>query len=95
MSRFNVLDSNDSWSNHCMSLVCSKNHTLRKNLLSMYAADMDYVEFFNVFNCQLQERKLKCQFCKKCFHCKRFRQLCYEWFGIPKNSKLFSLYTSL
>ena len=43
---FNLLDSNDTWSNHCMSLVCSKNHTLRKNLLIMYAADMDYVEFF-------------------------------------------------
>ena len=48
---------------------------------------MDYVEFFNVFNCQLQDRKLKCQFCKKCFDCRRFRQLCYEWFGIVKNSR--------
>ena len=74
MSCFNVLDSSDAWSNHCMSLVCSKNHTLRKNrnLLSMYTADMDYVEFFNAFNCQLQERKLKFEFCKKRFDCRRF-----------------------
>ena len=55
MPCFSVLGSNDTWPTHCMSLVCSKNHTLRKNhnLLSMYTADMDYVEFFNVFNCQL------------------------------------------
>ena len=72
-----------------MSLVCSKNHTLRKNhdLLSMYTADMDYVEFFNVFNYQLEERKSKCQFCKKCFDCRRFQQLWYEWNGIVENSK--------
>ena len=74
MPSFGVLDSSDTWATHCMSLVCSKNHTLRKNhnLLSMYMADMDYVEFFNVFNCQLEERKLKCQFYKKCFDCLRF-----------------------
>ena len=48
---------------------------------------MDYVEFFNVFNYQLEERKSKCQFCKKCFDCRRFRQLWYEWNGIVENSK--------
>ena len=71
MPCFGVLDSNDTWATHCMSLGYSKNHTLRKNhnLVSMYTADIDYIEFFNVFNCQLEERKLKCQFYKKCFDC--------------------------
>ena len=47
---------------------------------------MDYVEFFEVFKCQLQEKKQKCGFCKKCFNCMRFRQLCYEWHDIVCNS---------
>ena len=89
MPGFGVLDSNDMQATHCMSLVCSKNHTLTKNhnLHSMYVADMDHVKFFNVFNCQLEERKLKCQCCKKCFDCRRFRQLCYELNGVGENSR--------
>ena len=54
MPGFGVLDSNDIKATHCMSLVCSKNHTLTKNhnLHSMYVADMDYVKFlmFSIVN---------------------------------------------
>ena len=31
MPCFGMLDSNDTWTTHCMRLVYSKNHTLRKN----------------------------------------------------------------
>ena len=84
MSCFDQLDSNDTWGTHCMSLVSSEKYKLRKNhtLLDMYTADIDYV-----FECQLEERKLKCQFCKKRFDCRRFCQLCHEWDGIVTNSQ--------
>ena len=71
-----------------MSLVCDETYKLRKNhiYLDMYTSDMDYVQFFDVFDCQLKERKIQCGFCKVCFNCKRFRLLCYQWDGIVCNS---------
>ena len=71
-----------------MSLVCDETYKLRKNhiYLDMYTSDMDYVQFFDVFDCQLKERKIQCGFCKVCFNCKRFRLLCYQYNGIVCNS---------
>ena len=73
-----------------MSLFCSGRHNLRKNhiLHDMYSASMGYVEFLDVLNFerQLEKRKFKCQFCKTCFDCRRFCQLCYKWNGIVTNS---------
>ena len=86
-SFFGKIDDNDSWEGNCMSLVCEENHKLRKNpKLDMYTSDMDYVQFFNVFECQLNERKRQCGFCKNCFNCRRFKLLCYQWDGIILNS---------
>ena len=71
-----------------MSLVCDETYKLRKNhiYLDMYTSDMDYVQFFDVFDCQLKERKIQCGFCKVCFNCKRFLLLCYQWDGMVCNS---------
>lgn len=74
--------------NHCMNLACHQNHKIRKNgkKLGMYRSDMSYIESFEVFKCQLRERKQSCNFCKKCFDCRRFKILCYDWYGIVTNS---------
>ena len=48
--------------------------------------DMNYVEFQQVFNCYLNERKTVCDFCKKCFDCKRFKLLCGEYYTITELS---------
>ena len=85
---FEKIGDNDLWEGNCMSLVCDETHKLRKNHihLGMYTSDMDYVQFFDVFDCQLKERKTQCGFCKVCFSCKRFRLLCYQWDGIVFSS---------
>ena len=84
---FGKTDDNDSWQGNCMSLVCEENHKLRKNpKLDMHISDMDYAQFFDVFEYQLNEREEQCVFCKKCFNCRRFRLLCYEWHRTILNS---------
>ena len=71
-----------------MSGECSENHLLRKNyrMLNMFTANFDYGQIFDVFNCQLQERKQTCGFCKQCFDCKRFKFLVFDWYNIVCNS---------
>ena len=81
---FPKIDENDSWENHCMSLVCHLIHKVRKNKkkLAKYRFDMPYIEFFEVFKCQLRERQQQCNFCKICSGCRCFKILCYNWYGI-------------
>ena len=51
--------------------------------------DMNFADFRNAVNCYLQERKLICNFCQKCFDCKRFNNLKseYEYFLRRNRSK--------
>ena len=85
---FRKIDDNDTFENHCMSLVCKQNHMVRKNeiKLGIYTCDVPYVNFFEVFMCQLREREQQCNFCKLRFNCRRFKILCYDWDGIIRNS---------
>ena len=48
--------------------------------------DMNYDELQQVFDCYLNERKTICNFCKKCFNCKRFKLLCGEYYTITELS---------
>ena len=54
---FRKIDDNDTFENHCMSLVCKQNHMVRKNEMKsgIYTCEMPYVSFFEVLMCKLRE----------------------------------------
>ena len=85
---FRKINDNDTFENHCMSLVCKQNHMVRKSEMKsgIYTCEMPYVSFFEVFMCQLREIEQQCNFCKLCFNCRHFQILCYNWDGIIRNS---------
>ena len=85
---FHKNDDNDTFENHCMSVVCKQNHMIRKKemKLGMYTCDMPYISLFEVLMCQLRERERQCNFCKLCFDCRPFKILCHDWGGIIRNS---------
>ena len=62
-----------------MSLVCDETHKLRKITYILICIHLTWImfSFFDVFDCQLKERKIQCGFRKVCFNWKRFRLLCY------------------
>ena len=66
MAEFCGLDSNDKWIDDCGSICCLKKHNIRVNKVMTYprTMDMNYVEFQQVFNCYLNERKTVSDFCK-------------------------------
>ena len=67
------------------------------NVVKMYPGDMDmtYLDFQEVFECHLRERKNSCNFCKKCKMCKRFKMLVisYQSFTLNSNRK-YGIYTT-
>ena len=65
-----------------------KKHNIRVNKVMTYPGtmDMNYVEFQQVFNCYLNERKTVYDFRKKYFDCKRFELLCGEYYTITELS---------
>ena len=57
--------------------------------------DMNYVEFQQVFNCYLNQRRTGCNFCKNCFNCKRFKLLCSEYFTLTQlSNRKFGIYVT-
>ena len=93
------MDFNDKWIVDCGSICCLNKHNIRVNKVMTYPGcmDMNYVEFQQVFNCYLNERKTICDFCKKCFDCKRFKLLCSEYCTIKKlsNRKFYKYVTAV
>ena len=91
------LDSNDKWIDECGSICCFKKHNIRVNKALTYPGiiDMNYVEFQQVFDCYLNHRRTACNFCKKCFDCKRFKLLCGEYFNITLlSNRKFDIYVT-
>ena len=88
MAEFCGLDSNDKLIDNCGSICCLLKHNIRVNKVMTYpeTMDMNYVEFQQVFDCYLNERKTICDVCKKCFDCKRFELLCGEYYTITELS---------
>ena len=86
MDEFCGLDSNDKSIDDCGSICCLLKHNIRVNKVMTYPGNMDmnYVEFQQVFNCYLNERRTACNFFKRCFDCKRFKLLCAEYNTIIK-----------
>ena len=66
---FDKIDNNDQCVSHCMSLVCHQNHKLRKSEIKLdkYTSDMEYVEFFAVFEVPVKRVKSKMQLLQKMF----------------------------
>ena len=89
MAEFCGLESNDKWINDCGSICCEQKHNIRVSKVMTYpeTMDMNYVEFEQVFICYLNERKKVCDFCKKCFDCRRFKLLCGEYSTITELSR--------
>ena len=85
------LDLNDKYLEFCGSICFSQNHHIRMNsvFFPREEMDMNFADFRNAVNCYLQERKLICNFCQKCFDCKRFNNLKseYEYFLRRNRSK--------
>ena len=97
MAEFCGLDSNDKWIDDCGSICCLKKHNIRVNKVMTYpgSMDMNYVEFQQVFNCYLNQRRTDCNFCKKCFDCKRFKLLCSEYFTLTQlSNRKFGIYVT-
>ena len=61
---FCPIDSNDEWVSNCGSAFCSYDHNIRMNVVKVYPGDMDmtYLDFQDVFECHLRERKNSCNF---------------------------------
>ena len=97
MAEFCGLDSNDKWIDDCGSICCLKKHNIRVNKVMTYpgSMDMNYVEFQQVFNCYLNQRRADCNFCKKCFDCKRFKLLCSEYITLTQlSNRKFGIYVT-
>ena len=97
MAKFCGLDSNDKWNNDGGSIYCLKKHNIRVNKVMAYPGSMDknYVEFQQVFNCYLNQRRIDCNFCKKYFDCKRFKLLCSEYFTLTQlSNRKFGIYVT-
>ena len=87
MAEFCGLDSNDKWIDDCGSICCLLKHNIRVKVMTYPGTmDMNYVEFQQLFDCYLNERKRICDFCKKCFNCKRFKLLRGEYYTITELS---------
>ena len=57
--------------------------------------ESNYVEFQQVFNCYLNQRRTDCHFCKKCFDCKRFKLFCSEYFILTQlSNRKFGIYVT-
>ena len=57
--------------------------------------DMNYVEFQQVFDCYLNQRRTVCKNKKKGFNCKRFKSLCGEYFNITLlSNRKFDIYVT-
>lgn len=87
-AEFCGLDSNDKYVSSCGSVCCTNKHDIRVNSVMLYpnTKDMNYFEFQNAFTCYLEERRKICNFCNTCFDCRRFKQLCYEYYNLRNNS---------
>ena len=95
MAEFCGLDSNHKWTDDCGSICCLKKHNIRINKVMTCPGSMDtnYVEFQQVFNCYLNQRRTDCNFWKKCFHYKRFKLLCSEYFILRQlSNRKFGIY---
>ena len=83
---FCKFDSNDEWVASCGSTRCIQNHNIRKNsMFPSFCRDMNWLDFLDVLECYHSGRVAICQFCKRCYECRRFKRLCGEAWGITLN----------